>query len=298
MTAGWTTDLIEHSNSVWSRLERRFEGMSDDEYLWEPADGCWSIRSRPDGTWSDEFVMPSPDPAPFTTIAWRMWHLIDLYGENRASEWLGVEAQGAPIGLDDPDGAPPPTAQEALQLLDRAHARWNAHLTLVSDESLRNLIGPAGGHFAEHTKGAFVLHMLDEFAHHGAEISLLRDLWRWQHPVRDDELVERVIRGDRSVLSDVEHVDDATATRILGVAASYARWDLVREMVAAGVRVGHEGRTPLHQAAVAGELDVVQALVAAGADIAVRDPDFEATPLEWARFLDQRPTAAWLESQS
>ena len=92
MTAGWTTDLIEHSNSVWSWLERRFEGMSDDEYLWEPADGCWSIRRRPDGTWSDEFVMPSPDPAPFTTIAWRMWHLIDLYGENRASEWLGVES--------------------------------------------------------------------------------------------------------------------------------------------------------------------------------------------------------------
>ena len=58
-------------------------GLTDDEYLWEPAAGCWSIRARPDGTRFGEWA-PIVYPDPFTTLAWRLWHLIDMYGEDRA----------------------------------------------------------------------------------------------------------------------------------------------------------------------------------------------------------------------
>jgi len=172
-------ELTDFSNEVWRRIGERFDGLSDDEYLWEPVDGCWSIRQQPDGTWAPDGAPERLEHEPFTTIAWRLWHLIDMYGENRAPIWLGVPPQGEAIGLDDPDGSPPATADAALALLDRAHARWDAHLALAGDELLAEPIGPVAGPWAEASKAAYVLHMLDEFVHHSAEISLLRDLWYW-----------------------------------------------------------------------------------------------------------------------
>jgi hypothetical protein len=177
-------ELTDFSHEVWRRIGERFDGLSDDEYLWEPVDGCWSIRRQPDGTWLSDGAPERLDHEPFTTIAWRLWHLIDMYGENRAPTWLGVPPQGDAVGLDDPNGAPPPKAAEALVLLERAHARWDAHLALAHDELLEEQIGPVAGPWADASKAAYVLHMLDEFVHHGAEISLLRDLWYWTQSTR------------------------------------------------------------------------------------------------------------------
>jgi hypothetical protein len=61
-----------------------------------------------------------------TTIAWRLWRLIDLYGETRAPRWLGPAPQGRPVGLDDPKGRPPATAAAAMSLLSDAHDRRDA----------------------------------------------------------------------------------------------------------------------------------------------------------------------------
>lgn len=38
-------------------------------------------------------------------------------------------------------------------------------------------LGAVAGPFASGTLASFVLHMLDEFIHHGAELALLRDLY-------------------------------------------------------------------------------------------------------------------------
>ena len=73
-------------------------------------------------------------------------------------------------------------------------------------------IGPVGGDNSDGTRAGYVLHMLDEFIHHGAEISLLRDLYRWQRPISTDALTERAIRGDQSLLADIESIV-ATAWR-------------------------------------------------------------------------------------
>ncbi len=106
-----------------------------------------------------------------------------------------MAAQGEPIGLDDPDGTPPSTAATAIDLLGRAHDRWDADLELVRPDRLAEQVGEAAGpQFATRSRSAYVL---DEYIHHGSEIGLLRDLWRWQRgTIHDDPLMERVIRGD------------------------------------------------------------------------------------------------------
>lgn len=288
-------ELAQLSGEVWQRVRSRFEGLTDAEYFWEPAPGCWTVRQRSDGGWLTDWPLPRPDPEPFTTIAWRLWHLIDMYGEDRAPRWLDVAPQGDPVGLDDPRGAPPSTSAEALSLLDRAHDRWEAHLALASEQSLGEKIGEVGGDYADRTRAAYVLHMLDEFIHHGAEVSLLRDLWRWQHPLGVDPNAERAMRGDPTLVDEVELISSDEASELMRVAAAYARWDLLAALVAAGVAVPVGGRTPLHLAAGAGELEIVQLLVELGADTTVKDPEFDARPLDWARFLRQHHVAEWLE---
>ncbi len=291
-------DLVLLSDEIWQRTSRRLTGLTDAEYLWEPAPGCWTIRRCADGVWREDWPLPRPDPEPFTTIAWRLWHLIDMYGEDRAPTWLGVPAQGAAIGRDDPScGAPPPTAADARSLLVRAHERWDAHLALSTDESLQEVVGPVGGAYADRTRAKYVLHMLDEFIHHGAEIALLRDLWRWQHPLGVEPAVEQAMRGDRAVLEAVDGLEPAQAAEVVRAAAAYARWDLLAALLRAGAPIPTDGTTPLHVAAAAGRLGEVQLLVERGADLAARDPEYRATPLVWARFVGEDAVAEWLEAQ-
>ena len=265
-------ELVDLSDEVWRRLRARVDGLGDEEYFWEPASGCWSIRQRADGSWMADWPLPRPEIEPFTTIAWRLWHLIDMYGEERAPRWLDVPAQGAPIGFDDPDGTPPATADEAVALLERAHDRWDAHLALAPNERLDERVGSvAGPQFADRTRAAYVMHMLDEFIHHGAEIALLRDLWRWQNTtVAGDPRVERVIRGDASVLDELDR--ETPSSDLVDQAAGYGRWDLVIGLVQRGAPISTTGRTPLHLAAGAGELEVVKTLLDHGADPAATDP--------------------------
>jgi DinB superfamily/Ankyrin repeats (3 copies) len=294
---GVKRELTDLSDEVWQRTWARVDGMTDDEYFWEPAPGCWTIRQRSDGTWFADWPLPRPDPEPCTTIAWRMWHLIDMYGEDRAAKWLDVPAHGPPIGHDDPAGAPPVTATAARSLLAAAHDRWDAHLALTSDDRLTEPVGPvAGPEYADRTRAAYVLHMLDEFIHHGAEIAVLRDIWRWQQTsVAKDPLVERIVRGDAGVLDDLG--DRPPGADLVDRAAAYGRWEIVVGLVEHGAPVSREGRTPLHLAAGAGELEVVRVLLDHGADPTATDPEFHATPQQWAEFLHHPAVVEHLAAQ-
>jgi hypothetical protein len=283
-------ELTLLSNEVYTRIRGRLDGLTDEEYFWEPAPGCWTIRQRADGRWTGDGPLPRPEVEPFTTIAWRLWHLIDMYGENRAPRWLDVPPQGDAIGLEAPDSTPPSTAADAIAMLDRAHDRWDAHLALTTDESLRVLIGPVGGGYAKRTRISYVLHMLDEFVHHGAEVSMLRDLWRWQHPIADP-LHELVMRGDMSVLDDA-----APSADLVALAAQYGRWDLLLGLLERGAPLPTTGRPPLHLAAGEGELDVVKRLIAYGADPNAKDDEYHATALQWAEFLHQPEMVEFLKT--
>ena len=106
-----------------------------------------------------------------TTIAWRMWHLTHCYGNPRNAEWLGVPR--SVIG----DVSPAPTAALALTRLEGAGDWWATLLERVTDADLALALGPVAGDFHDSSRLGFLLHMLDEQIHHGAEIGVLRDLY-------------------------------------------------------------------------------------------------------------------------
>ena len=85
------------SDWAWGRTHSRLEGLADEEFFWEPYQGCWSLRQLRGGTWVSDWVDPSPAVPPLTTIVWRLVHLIGCYGSARNSEWLGVELALAPL---------------------------------------------------------------------------------------------------------------------------------------------------------------------------------------------------------
>src|SRR6266851_1549302 len=73
-----------------------------------------------------------PGIPPFTTIAWRLWHLVGCYGGLRNPQWLGVERP--PGGFEEDDPAPA-TAAEAIAVLERAHAFWQDLLSALPADS-------------------------------------------------------------------------------------------------------------------------------------------------------------------
>ena len=47
MDIDWNTMLADQLDWHWrSQLRPRLDGLTDDEYFWEPVAGCWSIRPR------------------------------------------------------------------------------------------------------------------------------------------------------------------------------------------------------------------------------------------------------------
>jgi uncharacterized damage-inducible protein DinB len=177
----WNQLLCDQFAWHWeNQVRERLAGLSDDEYLWEPVAGAWSVRPRGTASTSGavgngELVMdweyPEPAPAPFTTIAWRLGHVI-----------VGVLAMrnAAHFGRDPVSHATFPyagTAAEALAQLEDEVTAWLDGVRRLGEDGLSRPCGPTEGPFSDAPLAALVLHINRELIHHLAEIALLRDLF-------------------------------------------------------------------------------------------------------------------------
>jgi hypothetical protein len=162
------------------QMRPRLEGLTDEEYVWEPAPGCWNVRPRGSGSapvqagsgaMTIDFAFPEPDPAPVTTIAWRLGHVIVGVLAMRNATHFGREP------ADYQSFAYAETAAEALQQLDREYATWMTGVQALSDERLAAPCGEEGP-FSDDPMNRLVLHINRELIHHLAEVALLRDLYR------------------------------------------------------------------------------------------------------------------------
>lgn len=145
--------------------------MADDEYRWEPVDGCWNVRTSAGepGGWTVDYPDVAPDPPPFTTIAWRLLHLAD----GNTIYW---EHSFGPGKRNFTDLPPRGTARDAIDYLQQSQAPITATLAELDDEKLDE---ERPTHFGVAWPARRVLAVLvDEQLHHGAEIGVLRDLYR------------------------------------------------------------------------------------------------------------------------
>jgi hypothetical protein len=153
------------------RLLARLDGLTDDEYRWEPVPDCWNVRpdaSSPSG-WTVDYPDVAPDPPPFTTIAWRLLHVAD----GNSIYWEHAFGPGVRNFTDLP---PHGTAAGAIEYLAESQRPVTATLDTLDDDALHEL---RPSHFGGERTARWVLTVLvDEQLHHGAEVGVLRDLYR------------------------------------------------------------------------------------------------------------------------
>ena len=157
------------------------DGLTDAEYLWEPVPGAWSIRPRAEartamaaggGDLVADFELPEPVPAPVTTIAWRMGHVIvGIFGARNAAHFGGPPMDYVTVDW-------PGDATSAVAMLDDVYTGWVAGVRGLDDAGLAAPIGESEGTWAARSYADLVLHIHREAIHHMAEVALLRDLYR------------------------------------------------------------------------------------------------------------------------
>ncbi len=280
-------EFIDLSDKFFARFTARLDGLTDEEYLWEPVPDCWSLVPGEDGKLNMRWGLIFDEVAPVTTIAWRLTHIIDLFSEDRCATWVGLEPETKNLFAD---GAPRNVAM-ARRMLDEAFARWKRYVAAIDMDHIFDKIGPIGGRISDATRAKFVLHILDEVIHHGAEIGVLRDLWAAEHGYDAD--VSALLRGE--TVADVDAVK-RLHPNLVREAAATARWEAVPHLLTLGFSVGTEGRTALHHAAGEGRVDLIKLLIDAGAPLDTRDEIYRATPVEWADFFSRTEAIEFLRS--
>jgi hypothetical protein len=179
-------------------LQRAWNGLTDDELMWEPAEGSWSVRpaaqcgtATPFVTGSlaadfDAGLVTAADEGnavePLTSIAWLFWHVgsqpgraaeLDIFGgtHSAASGWTSPYIAAHPMFT---------TAQEAVAAMQTGWRALDTALRSATDEQLErpNRFWGYGEPGPMGTGAQIVASILNEVSHHGTQIGVLRDLYR------------------------------------------------------------------------------------------------------------------------
>ncbi|MBA2276892.1 MAG: DinB family protein [Chloroflexia bacterium] len=153
------TPLLAQFDFARESLTECMVGLTDDEYLWEPAPGATELVGA--GDWGRDRSLDDPEPAPFTTLAWRLGHLSETMAM-RADYTIGKRS------LTRTDYRFSGDAAGAL-------AAFAAALDMVGRSTYPNGSDP-------HWPFIDVVWWENqELLHHRAEIALMRDLYRARH---------------------------------------------------------------------------------------------------------------------
>lgn len=181
--------LVDQLTQSAELSKPRLEGLTDDENLWEPVEGMWSIRRRGEaasphpygpGDWVLDFERGDPfAPGPLTTIAWRLGHLNSMFAGR--FEWtFGARSTAPDLVVDFT-----PRADRSLTDLWNWVERWTEEVDRVTDDQL-DMTG-----FGQYPWGldpdlpfiGVCWWINRELIHHLAEVALLRDLYVRQFSV-------------------------------------------------------------------------------------------------------------------
>ena len=163
--------LVDQLDASIEIARQRLAGLTDDEYLWEPVPGCWSLR-RQDDRWALDWARPEPVPAPVTTIAWRIGHLHT--GFTVRWDWTFGSRSVIPTSVELSG-----SAEEALERLWELLGRWRNGVAGLTDAQL-DTVGLSQSPYGLDTTVPFIAlnwWTSRELIQHSSEVALLRDLW-------------------------------------------------------------------------------------------------------------------------
>ena len=156
-------------------LTERLAGLTDEEYLWEPAPSVWTVRPNPAGGRAvpdAEVWAPSGEAAPPRTIAWSAGHL----GASVATraDWLVGDHRAKHEDFDWPL-----TADGGVAFMRAGLDAWRNGLATMTDEDLDTVGRSAYPHGLDPELPLIeiVWWVAKELLWHSAEIWYVRDLY-------------------------------------------------------------------------------------------------------------------------
>jgi hypothetical protein len=140
MHVDWSAEVVDQVESHWRhQLRPRLDGLTDDEYFWQPIPGCWTVSRR-----RSSAAPRSLGGGDFT------WD----YGDPRDGEAV--------------------TTEEALRQFDDAFAHWIEGVRGLGEAGLTSPQGPTSPpEFADAPMVRLILYTSVEVIHHGAEVCIL-----------------------------------------------------------------------------------------------------------------------------
>ena len=170
-------------------VRERIEGISDDEFFWEPVADCWSVRPVGDATsaqtaeakasrcgWFAEHGFDGatfnvPEPPPFTTIAWKLQHMAScnvMYHEHAFGDRRDLWGDLVPH-----------TARGAIELWQEGHQLLVDELDRMTEDTLDSTVLTEWG--AEWPAWRIFWVNTHHDLQHGSEIACIRDLYAHRH---------------------------------------------------------------------------------------------------------------------
>jgi hypothetical protein len=164
-----------------AQLTGRLDGIEDEEYLWEPAPTCWTVRRRADGrTVPDQTAWAmDADTTPPRTVAWSVGHL--AWGCLLRADYLLGDHNLGDDDLDWPIGA-----AAGVDFLGRGLRSWRSGLDEMGELDLDTVGRSAypGGLDLQLPLLDIVWWMNKELLEYAAEIWYVLDLFAATHARR------------------------------------------------------------------------------------------------------------------
>jgi DinB superfamily len=193
-------------------LRRAWTQLSDDELFWPPVANAWGVRRRDecrtptpfgDGDWVADFdnevalaAMAQGEIEPMTTIGWLLWHIGSVPGRLVQTDFLGG-TRTLSSGWTSPYLTHHPVFATASEATETLRAGWNELKAALADADDERMEQPTRlyTYAPEPPRGDGLLALgapgpevpayvpvaskLNEISHHGTQVCVLRDLYRW-----------------------------------------------------------------------------------------------------------------------
>jgi hypothetical protein len=110
-------EICSQFDLAWALADLHLSALVEDDFLWEPAPLCWTVRADPSGVWRPDWADVEPDPLPVPTVGWLTWH-IEWWWSTVIDHLNGVTPR------DRADVTWPGSGAAAVSQLRALAARW------------------------------------------------------------------------------------------------------------------------------------------------------------------------------